>query len=91
MNPSQRIDQLIAHLFQQSHLADPKQALQRGPASNKWRAIDFFEVDKLHERGLKDLVRAAIDYNQSKLKRTQRVVERSNTEVRSDEATAFSH
>jgi hypothetical protein len=33
------------------------------------RAIDFFEGDKINERGLKSLVRAAVDYNRIKLKR----------------------
>jgi hypothetical protein len=34
-----------------------------------WRAIDFVQGDKINERALKNLVRAAIDYNQSQLKR----------------------
>ncbi len=32
-------------------------------------AIDFFEGDKINERALKNLIRAAVDYNQIKLKR----------------------
>jgi hypothetical protein len=36
---------------------------------NTWRAIDFFEGDKINERALKNLVRAAVDYNRIKLKR----------------------
>jgi len=36
---------------------------------NARRAIDFFEGDKINERALKNLVRAAVDYNQIKLKR----------------------
>ena len=32
-------------------------------------AIDFLEGDKVDERALKNLVRAAIDYNQTKLKK----------------------
>jgi hypothetical protein len=35
---------------------------------NTWRAIDFFEGDKINERVLKNLVRAAVDYNQIKSK-----------------------
>ena len=35
---------------------------------NAWRAIDLFEGDKVNKGGLKELVRAAIAYNQTKLK-----------------------
>jgi len=41
----------------------------RALGGNAWRAIDFFEGDKIDERALKNLVRAAVDYNQIKLKR----------------------
>jgi hypothetical protein len=34
-----------------------------------WRAIDLFEGDKINERALKNLVRAAIEYNQAKKKK----------------------
>ena len=40
-----------------------------GLGGNAWRAIDFFEGDKINERALKNLVHAAVDYNQTKLKR----------------------
>ena len=50
-------------------LSDPDKLFNAGLEGNKWRAIDFFEGDKMNERALKNLVRAAIDYNQSKLKR----------------------
>jgi hypothetical protein len=33
-----------------------------------WRAIDWHEGDKLNKRALKNLIRAAIAYNQGKLK-----------------------
>jgi hypothetical protein len=33
------------------------------------RAIDFFEGDKIDERALKNLVRAAVEYNQAALKK----------------------
>jgi hypothetical protein len=35
---------------------------------NAWRAIDLFAGDKINGRALKNLVRAAVDYNQIKLK-----------------------
>jgi hypothetical protein len=50
-------------------LPDPGKLFNAGFEGNKWRAIDFFEGDKINERALKNLVRAAIAYNQSKLKK----------------------
>jgi len=50
-------------------LPDPDKLFNAGLKGNMWRAIDFFEGDKINERALKNLVRAAIDYNQVKLKR----------------------
>jgi hypothetical protein len=51
-------------------LPDPDKIFNAGVEGNKWRAIDFFKGDEVNERGLKKLVRAAIEYNQSKLKTT---------------------
>ena len=50
-------------------LPDPDKLFNAGLEGNAWRAIDFFEGDKINERALKNLVRAAVDYNQIKLKR----------------------
>jgi hypothetical protein len=50
-------------------LPDPDKLFNEGLGGNAWRAIDLFEGDKINERALKDLVRAAIDFNQIKLKR----------------------
>ena len=50
-------------------LPDPEKLFNAGLEGNAWRAIDFFEGDKINERALKNLVRAAVDYNQTKLKR----------------------
>jgi hypothetical protein len=49
-------------------LPDPEKLFNAGLGGNKWRAIDLFEGDKLNARALKNLVRAAIDYNQLRLK-----------------------
>src|SRR5208282_3808333 len=49
-------------------LPDPNKLFNAGLGGNKWRAIDLFEGDKINERALKNLVRAAIEYNQLKLK-----------------------
>ena len=50
-------------------LADPDKLFNAGLGGNAWRAIDLFEGDKINERALKTLVRAAVDYNQMKLKK----------------------
>ena len=50
-------------------LPDPDKLFNAGLEGNARRAIDFFEGDKINERALKNLVRAAIDHNQVKLKK----------------------
>ena len=50
-------------------LPDPDKLFNSGFGGKVWRAIDFSEGDKINERALKNLVRAAVDYNQIKLKR----------------------
>jgi len=50
-------------------LPDPDKLFNAGLQGNAWRAIDFFEGDAVNERALKNLVHAAIEYNQLKFKR----------------------
>ena len=50
-------------------LPDPDKVFNAGLDGNAWRAIDLFEGDKIDERALKTLVRAAVDYNRSKAKK----------------------
>jgi hypothetical protein len=50
-------------------LPNPDKLFNAGLEGNARRAIDFFEGDKIDERALKNLVRAAVDYNQIKLKK----------------------
>jgi len=50
-------------------LPDTDKLFNAGLGGNAWRAIDFFEGDKINRRALKNLVRAAIDHNQIKLNR----------------------
>src|SRR5436190_7826090 len=50
-------------------LPDPDKLFNAGLEGNMRRAIDFLEGDKVNERALKTLVRAAIEYNQSKSKK----------------------
>jgi hypothetical protein len=49
-------------------LPDPDKLFNAGLGGNAWRAIDLFEGDKLNERALKNLIRAAVVYNRAKLK-----------------------
>src|ERR1700752_2680681 len=52
-----------------ARLPDPDQLFNAGLEGNASRAIDFLEGDKINERALKNLVRAAIDFNQTKSKK----------------------
>ena len=47
-----------------ANLPDPEKLFNAGLTGNTWRAIDFFEGDKINQRALKNLVRDAIAYNQ---------------------------
>jgi hypothetical protein len=50
-------------------LPDPDKLFNAGLDGKVWRAIDFLQGDKVNKRALKNLVRAAIEYNQSKSKK----------------------
>jgi hypothetical protein len=50
-------------------LPDPDKLFNAGLEGNMRRAIDFLEGDRINERALKNLVRAAIEYNQAKKKK----------------------
>src|SRR5438552_10571620 len=50
-------------------LPDPDKLFNAGLEGKVWRALDFFEGDKINARALKTLVRAAIAYNQTKQKK----------------------
>jgi hypothetical protein len=50
-------------------LPDPDKLFNAGLGGNMWRAIDFFEGDKINVRALKNLIRDAVDYNQLNLKK----------------------
>jgi hypothetical protein len=50
-------------------LPDPDKLFNAGLEGKVWRAIDLFEGDKIDEQALKNLVRAAIDYNRAKVKK----------------------
>jgi len=50
-------------------LKDPSRLFNSSLDGNTRRAIDFHEGEKIDEGALKNLVRAAVDYNQLKLKK----------------------
>ncbi|MGA2394559.1 MAG: DUF1801 domain-containing protein [Candidatus Lustribacter sp.] len=50
-------------------LPDPEKLFNSGFGGNTRRAIDLFEGDKVNERALKALVRAAIAFNRTNLKK----------------------
>ncbi|MDN7428920.1 DUF1801 domain-containing protein [Burkholderia sp. AU45388] len=64
-------------------LPDPDQLFNDGLEGNARRAIDFFEGDKLDKRALKNLVRAAIEYNRTHLKKNARAGSSAGAKVRS--------
>jgi hypothetical protein len=47
-------------------LADPSGIFNSSLEGNMRRAIDIHQDDKINERALKNLVRAAVEYNQAK-------------------------
>jgi hypothetical protein len=60
-------DKVKVTFAQGARLPDPDKLFNAGLEGNTWRAIDLFEGDKINARALKNLVRAAVDYNQIKL------------------------
>ncbi|EKS9794358.1 MULTISPECIES: DUF1801 domain-containing protein [Burkholderia] len=68
-----------------AQLPDPDKLFNDGLDGNARRAIDFFEGDKLDKRALKNLVRAAIDYNRTHLKKNTRRAD-AGTKARADKA-----
>jgi hypothetical protein len=54
---------------QGAKLPDPDKLFNAGLGGGTWRAIDPFMGDKIDARALKNLIRAAVDYNQTKAKK----------------------
>ena len=52
-----------------ARLPDPDKLFNAGLEGNQRRSIDLFEGDRVNERALKALVRAAIAFNQAKAKK----------------------
>ncbi|HGL4261842.1 DUF1801 domain-containing protein [Burkholderia dolosa] len=55
-----------------AQLPDPDRLFNAGLEGNARRAIDFLEGDRIDARALKKLVRAAIEYNRTHLKKNAR-------------------
>ncbi|WP_179038148.1 DUF1801 domain-containing protein [Limnobaculum xujianqingii] len=53
-----------------ARLDDPNKLFNAALDGKTWRAIDFFEGDKINQPALKVLIRAAISFNQHKKKVT---------------------
>ena len=62
-------DKVKLTFIQGASLPDPDKVFNNGLGGNKWRAIDFHEGDRINERALKDIVRAAVAHNRAGLKR----------------------
>jgi hypothetical protein len=56
-------DKVKLQFFHGAQLPDPKKLFNAGLDGGKWRAIDFFEGDKIDKPALKALLRAAVAYN----------------------------
>src|SRR6184192_3935013 len=59
-------------------LADPDRLFNADLDGNARRAIDWFEGDKINERALQNLVRAAVHFNQTHLKKNAPARARAN-------------
>ena len=62
-------DKVKLTFYQGANLPDPDKLFNAGFGGGQWRAIDIAEGDALDTGALTRLARAAIDYNQTKLKK----------------------
>lgn len=58
-------DHVKLNFFKGASLPDPKNLFNAGLEAKSTRAIDIAENDKVDEAALKDLIRAAVDFNVS--------------------------
>jgi len=56
-------DKVKLTFSQGASLPDPDKLFNAGLGGNRWRAIDLYEGDRVNERGLKNLIRAAVALN----------------------------
>ncbi|MFN8595808.1 MAG: DUF1801 domain-containing protein [Anaerolineae bacterium] len=58
-------DHVKINFFQGAALSDPHGLFNAGLDAKAMRSIDLFEGDKVNEAALKELIRAAVEYNAS--------------------------
>jgi len=56
-------DHVKLNFFKGASLSDPKGLFNAGLEAKATRAIDIGEADKIDEKALKELIRAAVDFN----------------------------
>jgi hypothetical protein len=56
-------DKVKVTFAQGASLPDPDKLFNNGLDGNRWRAIDLYEGDKINERALKNMIRAATVHN----------------------------
>jgi hypothetical protein len=66
-------------------LPDPDKLFNAGFGGKVWRAIDFFEGDKVNAPALKNLIRAAVNFNLNKKKKKAPATARAKVYKRSKE------
>lgn len=59
-------DHVKVNFFKGASLKDPKNLFNAGLDAKTTRAIDLFEGDKLDEKAFKELVKVAVELNQTK-------------------------
>src|SRR5580698_5637865 len=65
-------DKVKLTFFHGAKLPDPAKLFNAGLGGGTWRAIDLFAGDKVNWPALKNLVRAAIAHNRTKLKKNKK-------------------
>jgi hypothetical protein len=61
-------DKVKLTFIQGATLPDPDKLFNAGLGGNKWRAMDFHEGDRINERALKGIIRAAVAHNRAGVK-----------------------
>ena len=62
-------DKIKLTFIQGASLPDPDKLFNTTLGGNMWRAIDYHEGDRINERALKDIIRAAVAQNRARLKK----------------------
>jgi hypothetical protein len=58
-------DKVKLTFSQGASLPDPDKLFNAGLEGNKWRAIDLYKGDRINERALKNIIRAAVAHNRA--------------------------